>query len=94
MHVAILGSTGSLGSHVCVELLRRGHEVSGVSRSPDGLGQHERYHTIPLDISIATTGDFLEAFEGTEAIVWGYHPHPSPSVYSELDSNERMLAGY
>ena len=84
MHITVLGSTGSLGSHVCVELLKRGHRVAGIARSPEKLGQHERYQPVPHDIGAAKTEDFLKIFKGTEAIVWGYHPHPTPNVYSKL----------
>ncbi len=38
MRVFITGAGGTLGSYICRELLRTGHEVTGYSRSPGRLG--------------------------------------------------------
>lgn len=34
LSVTVIGSTGYAGSHTCIELLARGHHVTGVSRNP------------------------------------------------------------
>ena len=35
MKIALLGITGNVGTRFAAELLRRGHEVTGIARSPD-----------------------------------------------------------
>jgi putative NADH-flavin reductase len=37
MNVALIGPTGHVGSRLLAELLRRGHEVTGIARHPEGL---------------------------------------------------------
>ncbi len=37
MNVALIGPTGNVGSRLLAELLRRGHEVTGIARHPEGL---------------------------------------------------------
>lgn len=58
MKVAVVGATGTLGTLVTAELVRRGHEVRGLSRkSPEH----------PVDLS---TGDGLgEALAGCEVVI-------------------------
>jgi uncharacterized protein len=37
MKVALIGPTGNVGSRLLAELLRRGHEVTGIARHPGEL---------------------------------------------------------
>jgi hypothetical protein len=37
MKVALIGATGNVGSRLLAELLRHGHEVTGIARHPEGL---------------------------------------------------------
>ena len=37
MKVALIGPTGNVGSRLLAELLRSGHEVTGIARHPEGL---------------------------------------------------------
>jgi len=37
MKIALIGPTGNVGSRLLAELLRRGHEVTGIARHPEGL---------------------------------------------------------
>lgn len=42
MKVAHIGATGNVGSRILAELLRRGHEVTGIVRHPETLSPHDR----------------------------------------------------
>lgn len=84
MHVVVLGSSGNLGSHVCVELLERGHEVVGIARSPSRIGEHERYRPISLDITNAVVEEFVEILRGAEVLIWSYSPSSPQTAYSKL----------
>ncbi|KAK4504485.1 hypothetical protein PRZ48_005401 [Zasmidium cellare] len=74
MRCVVIGPTGSLGSHTCRELLNRGHEVVGISRSPEKLGQHDRYRPVPFDLNNGTIEELVRVFEDTEAVVNAYNP--------------------
>jgi putative NADH-flavin reductase len=37
MKVALIGISGRVGSRLATELLRRGHQVTGIARNPDGV---------------------------------------------------------
>lgn len=69
LKVVVIGSTGYAGSHVCIELLARGHTVTGVTRSPDKIGRHPRYIPHPLDLEKAAVEDLIEAFTGHEVVI-------------------------
>jgi uncharacterized protein len=42
MNVALIGPTGTVGSRLLAELLRRGHDVTGIARDPEGLPAQPR----------------------------------------------------
>jgi uncharacterized protein len=42
MNVALIGPTGTVGSRLLAELLRRGHDVTGIARHPEGLPSQPR----------------------------------------------------
>ena len=87
MKFAVIGATGFSGSHVCVELLNRGHDVVGISRNPAKLGKHERFQPYPLDVSTASIEEIVEAFKGIDVVVNGFNPRPGPTMYSNSASN-------
>jgi uncharacterized protein YbjT (DUF2867 family) len=82
MKVAVVGATGYGGSHVCLELLNRGHEVIGISRNPATIGTHERYKPYPLDVSAASIEEIVEAFKGVDVVVNGFNAPAGPMMYS------------
>lgn len=69
LKVAVIGSTGYAGSHACIELLSRGHLVSGVSRNPDKIGTHPHYTGIPIDLETASIAQIVDAFTGHDVVV-------------------------
>lgn len=69
LKVAVVGSTGYAGSHVCIELLSRGHLVSGVSRNPDKIGTHPHYKSIPIDLETASIAQLVDALTGHDVVV-------------------------
>ena len=42
MRIASLGVTRNVGTRVLAELLRRGHDVTGIARNPDKVGPQRR----------------------------------------------------
>jgi NADH dehydrogenase len=67
MRVLVAGGTGFIGTHLCRELHERGHEVTALSRSPDGDELPAGVRTAMGDV---TAYDSIEgAFEGQDAVV-------------------------
>lgn len=79
MKVAVIGPTGFTGSHVCVELINRGHEVTGLSRNPEKLGKHSNYHPVKLDASTASIAEIVDTLQGFDALVNAFN---GPNNYS------------
>jgi putative NADH-flavin reductase len=69
LNVAVIGPAGMTGSYAVVELLKRGHNVTGISRHPAAVGTHERYTIRPLNFDEASISEIAEAFTGFDCIV-------------------------
>ena len=82
MKIGILGPAGFSGSHIAIELLNRGHDVVGLSRSPERLGEHPKYTPVKLATETAPIEDLIAAFSGLDVLVNAYNPSPGPEVYS------------
>ena len=81
MQIAVLGPAGFGGSNVCVELLNRGHNLTGISRNPEKVGKHDRFRPYPLDLLTASIAQLIEAFEGQDAVVNAFNPPGGPYMY-------------
>lgn len=67
MRVLVTGGTGFIGTHLCRELDRRGHDVTALSRDPDATKVPDGVETAVGDV---TAYDSIEAaFEGQDAVV-------------------------
>lgn len=73
--VGVIGPTGFGGSYLTAELIRRGHTVVGISRSPQSFGAHEQYRPRPLDIEASTISQLADAFSDLDTVVSEYGPH-------------------
>ncbi|GAB7342320.1 hypothetical protein MBLNU457_g0548t1 [Dothideomycetes sp. NU457] len=91
MHIAVLGPTGFGGSHACLELLDRGHKVTGISRSPAQLGSHSNYHPYPLDIGTASIKSLVSAFSTADVVLNAYNPPFSPQQYKDFVETTRRI---
>jgi uncharacterized protein YbjT (DUF2867 family) len=69
LKVAVIGATGYVGSHVCIELLARGHHVTGISRRPEKLGSHLNYSTKSVDLECTSIEELVDAFSGQDVVV-------------------------
>ncbi|KAJ1329851.1 hypothetical protein MN608_06587 [Microdochium nivale] len=73
--VGVIGPAGFTGSHVCVELLERGHTVVGISRHPEKLGSHTNYVARPVDVEKLSIAELADAFRGLDVLISCYGPH-------------------
>jgi uncharacterized protein YbjT (DUF2867 family) len=68
MRIAVLGATGRTGQVLVAELLRRGHEVTVLARTPAKLGATEG--SVRVVTGSSTDADALASLlEGAEAVV-------------------------
>jgi uncharacterized protein len=51
MKVALIGASGKIGSKILGELLRRGHQVTGIARHPDGIAAHAHLQAVQGDVN-------------------------------------------
>lgn len=75
LKIGVIGPAGFGGSYLCVELINRGHEVVGLSRSPSKLGSHPRYTPRVLDVSSDSIDQLAQSFTGIDVLVNEYGPH-------------------
>ena len=72
MKVAVIGATGNAGSRITAELLKRGHHVRAIVRSPGKI-----HSTDGLEVASSDLGDvaqLVNALKGADAVVSAYRP--------------------
>ncbi|EKG09711.1 NAD-dependent epimerase/dehydratase [Macrophomina phaseolina MS6] len=75
LRIGVIGPTGFIGSHVCVELIQRGHHVIGMSRNPEAIGSHEKYTPRKTDVDAESIDQLAEAFKGLDVLINAWGPH-------------------
>jgi uncharacterized protein YbjT (DUF2867 family) len=66
MRVLVVGGTGFIGTALCTELKRRGHEVTAMSRNPGGDDLPGGVNKVKGDVT--EYGSISGAFEGMDAV--------------------------
>jgi uncharacterized protein len=85
--IVIYGATGNIGSKIVSEALDRGHEVIGVSRSPENITiDHANFSAVAGDA--ASLESMLEVIEGADAVVFSVRAY-GPNNYPEETLNYR-----
>jgi hypothetical protein len=69
LNILVIGPTGHGGSYLCVELCNRGHHVTGLSRNPSTIGEHENYTPKTFDVSKSTFTELRQALEGYDVVI-------------------------
>ncbi|MFC3477397.1 complex I NDUFA9 subunit family protein [Halobacterium litoreum] len=67
MDVLVTGGTGFIGTHLCRELDERGHDVTALSRHPEGADLPDSVETAVGDVTAYDA--VAEAMEGKDAVV-------------------------
>lgn len=76
MRALVLGATGMLGYACCLEFVRHGHEVEGVSRSGKPLGAEFNEHVVvhAHDMSSVSDIELTSLMLGTDVLVYALGP--------------------
>lgn len=72
MKVAVIGATGNTGKRLTAELLKRGHHVRAVVRSPEKVPQANGVEVTKSDLS--DVAQLVDALKGADAVVSAYRP--------------------
>jgi uncharacterized protein len=78
MKVAVIGATGNIGSKIIVELLTRGHDVTGITRHPEQLQPNVKF--------IARRGDVNDE-AGLAELLGGHDAVISAVKFQTMDPN-------
>jgi putative NADH-flavin reductase len=67
MKVSVIGATGSIGSKIIVELLTRGHDVTGITRHPEQLQPNVKFIARRGDVN--DEAGLAELLGGHDAVI-------------------------
>ncbi|MEM6161313.1 NAD(P)-dependent oxidoreductase [Erwinia sp. P6884] len=70
MKIALIGSTGYVGSKLLAEALERGHEVTAIVRNINSISLNDRN----LSVKVADAGDLTAALSGHDVVISAYNP--------------------
>jgi len=91
MKVLVTGGTGFIGSHTAAALVRHGHEVRVLARTPERAGSALEPHAIEVEIvqgDVLDTRSVVVALEGCDAVV---HAAASIPLGSGSTSNVNVV---
>lgn len=94
MRIVIFGATGNVGRRVVAEATRRGHEVVGVVRQPDG--QHSDAGAPFVEGDATKPESVAHVSRGADAIVSAISPRPNArglAAPSLVSAARAMIAG-
>lgn len=93
MKIALIGSTGFVGSAVLDELLQRGHHVVALARDPARLAPRAGLDVVAADAQDAT--QVAAAVRGSEAVISAYNPGWNvPDLYNQFrKGHDAIVAG-
>lgn len=69
MKVFVAGATGAIGGHAIPALIREGHEVTALARTPEKAARLAEQGAKPVSISIFDRQALTAAFTGQDAVV-------------------------
>lgn len=87
MKIAMIGATGSVGTRLLTEALRRGHKVTAIARDPAKLSSREGLTVVRGDAALE--GNLAALLKGHDAVLSAYNGRRGSAKYTE-----EVLRGY
>lgn len=72
MQIALIGATGFVGTAVLTEALNRGHQVTGIVRSPAKLPSHPALTPVAADAY--NVASIVQAVAGHDVVIHAFNP--------------------
>lgn len=69
MRIFVAGGTGAIGGHAVRALVRAGHQVTALARSPEKARVLQDQGAVPVSVSLFDRAGLAEAFAGHDAVV-------------------------
>lgn len=69
MNVFVVGATGAIGGHAVPALVRAGHTVTALARTPEKAVQLRKQGASPIRVSMFDRAALTEAFKGHDAVI-------------------------
>jgi uncharacterized protein YbjT (DUF2867 family) len=69
MRVFVAGGTGAIGRYAVPALVRAGHAVTALARTPEKVAQLREHGASPVSASIFDRSRLIEVFRGHDAVV-------------------------
>ncbi len=93
MKIALIGSTGFVGSAILSELLARGHQVTALARTPAKIAARQGLNVAQADV--LNPDAVAAAVRGADAVVSAYNPGwTNPDLHDEfLRGSDSITAG-
>ncbi|MFD1034069.1 NAD-dependent epimerase/dehydratase family protein [Sphingomonas hankookensis] len=89
MRVFLTGATGFVGSHIISELLDRGHQVLGLTRSDAGARQLE---AAGVDVHRGDLDTLARGVAAADAVIHCAFDHDSANFVENTRKDERNIA--
>lgn len=69
LRVAIIGCTGFSGRNITIELVNRGHKVTGIARSPEKIGTNYLFTPLAIDVVQVPKLELAAIFANHDVVV-------------------------
>ncbi len=90
MKVVLFGASGTIGSRILDELVRRGHIVTAVARHPERIKPAEHVTVLPGDVT--DPAGVAALAKGSDAVISAYSP-PRTDPGKIADVGRALIAG-
>jgi len=91
MNIAIIGASGFVGSALVNEAVRRGHNITAISRHPENIPSHSELVT-PKSVDVNEENTLVQALNGHDAVLTAFHSgRDDPNQYDNyLDGHKTI----
>jgi putative NADH-flavin reductase len=84
MKIALIGASGFVGTALLNEALKRGHEVTAISRHPEKIGEKNSKLTVKKGDAF-NVSEIKELVKGHDIVVSAYNPGwTNPNIYDDF----------